>query len=405
MKRFEDKVLDQFQIASLLVKEVTEELSEAEAQELDAWKMDNANRILYQQLFEETDVKERQAALSQLELDREWYRFVFAMEAHKAPLAKKRNNRGLRLLTTFAAAAAIVLFVALFFQKNKNPKASNDVLAELEHIEPGKPAAELILSGGEVVPIDAIAQSNIKDQEVAINNKNGELVYDQLNATAVATVQMNTLRVPRGGEYKLTLSDGTKVWLNAETELTYPVAFAGDHRTVKLQGEAYFDVTHNPEKPFIVESGNQCIEVLGTSFNVSAYQTDEQIVTTLVEGKVNVSVEQNHQMKSVVLRPEEQLVNELESNELKVYEVDTYTYTSWKDGRFVFRNETLEHMMTQLARWYQVDVIFKSEESKQLRFSGDFERYSELNDFLKLMAAETSVTVDLNEEDQLLIGN
>ena len=191
----------------------------------------------------------------------------------------------------------------------------------------------------------------------------------------------NQLDIPRKGEYRLVLADGTRVWLNSESSLKYPVAFQGNERKVYLEGEAYFEVSKDEHKPFTVVTGESSIRVLGTSFNVRAYADEAQLCATLVEGKVRLS----HAQQSLILSPDEQGVVTLASGKLEKRKVDASLYTVWKDGRFVFENQTLEEIMNTLSRWYDVKVFYTNEQVKQAMFNGNLKRYDDFDQIVKML--------------------
>ena len=194
----------------------------------------------------------------------------------------------------------------------------------------------------------------------------------------------NTITVPRGGEYQLILADGTRVWLNAETELKYPVAFTGEVREVMLEGEAYFEVAKNVSRPFVVKAGQLDIKVLGTSFNVKAYPSETQ-QATLVQGKVEVRAENYFRE----LQPGEQLNYSSEGPEIR--KVDVKAYTSWKDQRFVFNDDLLEEVIHKIGRWYDVEFILRNPEVREIRFTGNLPKYRELEQVLNKLELTTHI--------------
>ena len=209
-------------------------------------------------------------------------------------------------------------------------------------------------------------------------------------------LRYNTLKIPRGGEYFLVLSDSTKVWLNSETTLRYPVQFAANIRNVELTGEAYFEVARNEKVPFVVTSGNQKVKVLGTHFNISSYTENETIFTTLIEGRVEVSLENNPESK-LILNPSEQSTTSKSGDLIQKRTVDASLFVAWKDGRFVFQDEKLEDIMNTLAKWYDVQVIFDQEKLKQVRFTGNLERYANISEILGKIERTNEVKFAVNK--------
>ena len=210
-----------------------------------------------------------------------------------------------------------------------------------------------------------------------------EIVYKAGNRMASKTAY-NYLTIPRGGQFHLVLSDGTKVWLNSETQLKYPVAFTdGVTRQIELvYGEAYFEVspsTKHKGAKFKVLNQSQEVEVLGTHFNIKAYKDETNVLTTLVEGKVAVS----SQGKKQILNPSEQANLNLQNNTIAVTEVDAYNEISWKDGVFSFRKKPLGEIMKVLSRWYDIEVQFENQDSKNARFNGVLGKEQKIEDILK----------------------
>ena len=205
----------------------------------------------------------------------------------------------------------------------------------------------------------------------------------------------NTLQIPRGGEYFMTLADGTEVWLNAETEIRYPVQFTGNKRVVYLDGEAYFTVAPDKKKPFTVVSTHASVSVLGTQFNFRAYPDEQDVQTTLVSGSVIMQSEKYKQQVKLV--PGEQGVLEKRSANLTKLEVNTYLYTAWKDGRFAFRDARLEDLFNILARWYDLSVFYQSPEAKDIRFTGDLNKTDDFKSILKIIEQNERVTFTVNQ--------
>lgn len=254
-------------------------------------------------------------------------------------------------------------------------------------ISPGRAQAELILPQGEHIMLGeetAIIGSGIENKDHTLNY--------QVSAPYPKEQQesLHILRIPRGGEYTLVLADSTVVFLNAESKLQYPARFEGKERKVYLSGEAYFDVKANLEKPFIVTAGGMDVRVYGTEFNVTAYE-GESVRTVLVEGKVGVKTTEGSE--EVQLHPGQ--MAEREGNGIVVQEVDTYTYTAWKDGKFVFEEENIERIMERLARWYNLNVFYANESVKNQLFNGVLTRFTEVEDILRVIEQTATVEFEI----------
>ena len=216
---------------------------------------------------------------------------------------------------------------------------------------------------------------------------------EQDRDSLIEKVEYNRMVVPRGGEYKIVLADGSEVWVNSQSELEFPSRFTGNERRVKLRGEAYFEITKNVDMPFIVEVQDKEIRVLGTSFNVSDYANI--FVTTLVSG--NVQVNTKHQ--DYVLDPSMQI--QVEGEKVSVDRVDVKEFTAWKDGLFVFKKRRLQEVMDILSRWYDVDVFYQNVDLQDLHFTGTIQRHSEIVDVLTFL--EKTDMVKFNLEGKTLI--
>lgn len=393
-------IKDQIRLAKLLVKEVLNSLSEEESAQLDSWKSIDANNALHASILNKNSIDERNDLLKNIDADFEWNKFVQAVETKKASRHKRMHRQLFYRIASVAAVLALVFSIYFINQDFKNEKLVAVVESE---IQPGKSQAVLVLASGEEVNLEQNSIAKYAQGGVQITNKNGVLAYNA-NANQAGSTQNNILRIPRGGEYQLVLPDGTKVWLNSDTELKFPVSFSGNQRRVELIGEAYFEVSHNPKQPFIVATDHQEIRVLGTHFNVSAYSDDENTVTTLVEGKVKIGFGEEKQHHDEFLNPGQQLVLSKKTNLSTKLNVDAYLFTSWKDGRFILRDESLEQFMKKISRWYNVDILFVDEETKGIRFTGDLPRYENLKDVMKILQYEMSVNIKVESNKLIYIS-
>jgi ferric-dicitrate binding protein FerR (iron transport regulator) len=220
----------------------------------------------------------------------------------------------------------------------------------------------------------------------------GRIVYSS-SETQNQKVEYHRINVPRNGEFFVVLSDGTKVWVNSDSKLGFNSKFVGKQRVVHLQGEAYFEVAKNPDQPFIVRTNNMDVRVLGTHFNVKAYEDDEFTYATLNEGKVQVLKDDMNE----ILQPDEQLIF---NNSTKVYskkEVDASIYSAWVKGKMIFKDERLEDIMNSLARWYDVSVFYPNEKLKNRRFSISTNRYGEIQTLLNQMELTNRVQFEINK--------
>ena len=281
----------------------------------------------------------------------------------------KGSRRMIRGWMKYAALFILFLGIVSLWRVYDNKEKPIVAAVQSDSILPGRLKAELILANGERIVLDSEARS--KEMEalgIKLENDtvNGLLKYEAGAVDNSIGMKYNTLNVPKGGEYSLILPDGSRVWLNSETTLRFPVQFAGGKRVVYLSGEAYFQVKKDTSAAFHVCTKQQKITVLGTTFNVSAYENDRFTETTLIEGKVAVE----GGAERVVMKPSEQYILDKRSGVGELKEVETEFYTSWIDGKFYFTSFTFEEIVKKLERWYDFTMIYEEDDIRQMRFSG-----------------------------------
>ena len=298
-----------------------------------------------------------------------WKKFSNRLEKKKP--GKRRNL----FYWSVSGVAACLLIGVLVFTLGRDEKTVAPT--QMATIPAGGNKAILQLSNGICVELENLS-NEMEDASAKIVNTGSVLSYEKKQDTLIQEEVFNKVTTPRGGEYGITLSDGTKVYLGALSEIEYPVTFSGDKRVVKASGELYFDVAHDPEHPFVVEMKNQKIEVLGTSFNVRDYEDEEFVETTLVKGKVKVSAGN----ESCILEPSHQAVLDKKNNTIVQREVNVDEFVDWKNGKLNIRNQRLEDILTRLSKWYDVYVFYTSEDAKNLRFYANIDRYSDMNELL-----------------------
>jgi len=256
-------------------------------------------------------------------------------------------------------------------------------------VAPGGNKALLTLDDGSVIILDSVNNGILGEQgNVEVKKlENGQVAYQTSHGDVSAAEEKifyNTITTPRGGEYQVTLSDGTKVWLNAASSIRFPTAFRGANRNVQITGEVYFEVAHNADKPFKVSAGKSAIEVLGTHFNVNAYNDEVQIRTSLLEGSVKVAAADETNPKQVkILRPGQQ-ARMVKSGRISIANnIDTEEVMAWKNGLFVFKSTDLRSIMRQIARWYDVDIEYKGHVGMQ--FTGQITRNNNVSKVLQML--------------------
>ena len=261
-------------------------------------------------------------------------------------------------------------------------------------ISPGSSKAMLILNNGEIISLSEKNKTEIvATEELSIRNEGSRLRYTASENTKNEQANnYNELIVPKGGEFTLTLSDGTKVWLNSQSKIRYPVIFNDITREVYLEGEAYFEVAKDPQHPFHVNARNGVnIEVLGTSFNVRSYTDENAIETVLEEGSVRMSQGKD----AVILSPGNKAVY-LPNEPIQLTTVNTELYTAWRHGQYIFMEESVENILKQLSRWYDIEVFYSNEAAKSVVFSGDVRKYDDINTLLEAMEIAGGIHFRIN---------
>lgn len=292
----------------------------------------------------------------------------------------------LRIAAIFIVVASLAFFF-LYQNQSKNNNTKQPVYATAT-IVPGKNQAVLKLSDGKSIPLEEVADGDITmdNNATGFEKKSGLLVAKGTDNTPNNADEINVLETPKGGQYQVALPDGTKVWLNASTRLYFPTVFKPGERKVKLSGEAYFEVKHDASNPFIVEtSTGALLRVLGTSFNVNAYQEDAHETTTLLTGSLQVTRNQSQ----VLLKPGQQATVSTQKIE-DVQEVETSYAVAWKEGYFMFNREPIIAVMAKVARWYDVDIVYDGPVT-ETRFWGTVSRFSQVSDVLKMLEATNRV--------------
>lgn len=314
---------------------------------------------------------------------------------------RRRYERRRKLLVVRCVAAVAILFLVSTCVWFVNRGGEESQFMFPSEIKPGSLRASLILNDGQEIMLDKRLSLMESDSSVVLSNEKGELSYRNVRERAGES-SVNTLRVPCGGEYQLMLADGTRVRVNSESELVFPICFNSDRREVFLKGEAYFQVAPDSDKPFYVRVNDYIVKVTGTSFNVTSYTDDPCTMTTLVEGKV--SVYGNDSTWNCDLTPGHMLKFDKGTARVTSEECDPRIYTSWIDGEFKFRDMRLEDIMKKLNRWYDFEVAYEEEELKDLRFSGAAEKYNPVEFLLKMIEEVTKVRFDI-EGKRIMVKN
>ena len=371
-----------FYIARLIARYLSDEIGEEEQAELTRWRDESPeNERLFQEICKEENIKQNMQKRQTFHAEDGW-------EGVQRKIQRHRFRH--RILNICKYAAIFIFPVAIatvaIYKSGNEPQPLSQVE---EQIVPGGKKAVLILDNGEAIDLKSTSGVELKEKDgTVIQVDSTVLNYQQAPARTSEKLAYNKVNVPRGGEYQLMLSDGSEVQLNSMSSIRFPVQFAQDCRLVELEGEAYFEVSKTGQ-PFIVQTKGMKIEVLGTTFNISAY-ANEEYQTTLVSGSVKVQTENG---SNRILKPSEQACITPGSNQINVRNVDTAFYTSWIHGKINFKDQRLDDIMKTLARWYDMDVVYENEATKELRFGCYVNRYNEITPLVKLLEQTGRVTV------------
>ena len=375
MKWYETYCRIASKIAALWLGIATEE----EKREVEAWKNERAGRSeLVENLLGQKDMVEN---------DKELKRFPVWEAWRQAEKRLGRPRKGLRLLVECCKYAAVLAILAGggYFLFRERPLEVKVTKVGMPVFHSGTKGARLILGDGKVVEITKDNRFQLAETDGTIIRKDSAgIVYSPVTSAGDSLVY-NKMETLTGMEYTLALSDGSLVYLNAETSVKYPVVFGGSERMVELDGEAYFEVAKDASRPFIVRMNGVDVKVTGTSFNARAYRNEGKVVTTLIEGRVEVNG------KAIV--PGEQARYEVGDGDLEVAKVNVEHFVAWKEGYFVFRNERLEDVMRTLARWYKVEYHFMDEASKDVRIGARFGRYNDMTPIIEMLRETELVDV------------
>lgn len=308
---------------------------------------------------------------------------------------KTRLNKKSRRINWIRYAAMVLLLISVsVFLKLQSLEKPNPIQVSI--IKHGSSKAVLKLSNGKIINLLDFKNNNNKLSGISYDSS--KISYaKQYN---LDTLKYNTLIVPKGGEYTIVLNDGTKVKLNSMSELRYPIKFLGDQRKVTLKGEAYFDVAKDTSKPFIVETNQMKLKVLGTKFNINSYRDEKNIVTTLLSGKVEIANMKDS--NKIYLQPNQQAILNRDKGEIKVQTVNPKLYVGWVNNSFVFNNYTLKEIMRILSRWYNIDYIFVNLNARDIRFYGTLNRFKDIKELLNKFEKTGNVRFEYQNNNILI---
>lgn len=366
----------------LIIKKINNNLTKEESNLFDSWLNESTKHLAYFNLVKSNF----NAEVKDINKKKAWRNIQNSIPKRKSKL---------KSISRFMAAAVIIgcLFTTYYFSNQKYSKSILEESFQITEIAIGSDKATLTLENGSNVLLNE--ENTYRSNKVTSNGKS--LVYNESKLTK-EKLSYNYLTIPRGGQFFVQLSDGTKVWLNSESKLKYPVNFIkGDPREIELvYGEAYLEVSksekHNGDA-FVLKTNEQSIKVLGTMFNVKAYKDDTDILTTLVEGSVSVSNNINKNM----LKPGEQSRLSQAKNEFEITTVDVNDIISWREGEFSFTNRPLQDIMKVLSRWYDIDIIIVNEDLKSIRFTGLLSKQQHIENILEIIKNTNNLNYKIYE--------
>ena len=353
---------DREHIAHLIFLAYTGQATPEQQEDLSRWlEQKRHNLELYHTIVDNNRIQSEQEAFALFNQQEAW-----------AKISRKTYRKQRTLYTRIAryvATLILLICASVYFLNTEQPEEK--ITTAALYLEPMSPKA--------ILRNEQDMQMSLPGERYSV--KDSIKLTEQLEASEVLQIY-----VPKGGEFELVLDDGTHVWMNSETELIFPRTFTGNERRVELvSGEAYFDVSKDKARPFIVHNKNLDLTVLGTRFNIQSYADEQEIVTTLVEGAVRLS------SNKAVLRPGEQAVYDKTTGTTQIETVDTELFTAWRHGRLVFKSARLESVLKQLSRWYDVTFVYEEEEVKDWVFSGNMKKYENGNVILGILKATGKV--------------
>jgi len=366
-------------LVALISGQLSGKQTEKEAEELANWANENSVHKFFLSQIGSEEALESEIKLWMNADPAEGY------EKWRSYLQTPRRIRILKISSWTAAACLLIAVVLIGLNQDQKSKGRSIIpLPEAGRpVMPGRNTAILTLTDGRQIALDQASNGHlaIQGKTRLIKTDSGSLAYIVGDAVKTDAMTYNTLTTPRSGQYQLRLPDGSRVWMNNVSSLRYPTAFQGKKRIVELSGEAYFEIAKDADKPFIVKLKNENVEVLGTSFNIMAYPEEEAVQTTLLTGSVRITAGN----ASIQLKPDEQTLLDKNGSLSLLRNIPSQEIVSWKDGFFYFgRAASFANVMRQLARWYDVDVVYEAK-VPDMEFGGKIDRTLPLNELLKFL--------------------
>lgn len=371
-------------IAELIRKHSTETLSDQEKEELSYWQSQYpiVQEWMDHPIGKEKEIEDRFSKWLEKDISSDWYSIE-----QKATYSKPTSNKKKYWL----AAASVIVAVTIgiwFFNTDSAPiEQRKEVFTDSsEAVLPGKSKAVLTLSDGTEIFLEEGGEQAVRDGSLALSAEGNTLDYSTQQALEV---YQHKLKVPLGGTYQLQLSDGTKVWLNADSELEFPSVFNGDERIVKVKGEAYFEIAKDPLKPFRVQVNETVVEALGTAFNINTHMSSDKVKTILTEGKIRVSA----YGKEEIVKSGYAAYSGKQGVTVEVTDIEEAL--AWKDGYFYFDSKNLKYILEEIARWYDVDLHIEKPISQE-KYKGGIKRTESIEALCNVLTDLTGYVIEIN---------
>lgn len=388
-----------FHIAELIAKKNRGIITSSELAELEKWFNEKEEHLaIYQKATEDQILLDKLEVYSLFNKEEVWQSIDNKLfETKTISFFPRKFMRYAAILLPIMIAVGIAWYYT-------SPTEEPELVNIDESVKPGTQKATLVLADGERIDLeDKDVFSELEQGDIKVTNTQNSLMYKSLEKVkSNATQIFNELITPRGGTYSITLSDATEVILNAGSTLRFPVDFTDSVRNVYLDGEAHFKVSHNG-KPFIVSCNDMDVSVLGTTFNVSAYNDEQEIEATLVEGKIKVGWNNDDALESRILEPDDQATISKDDLSIEINEVNTSVYTSWTQGKFEFNKDNLEVVMKRLARWYDFDYEFENISAKNYHFTARINNDESISTILEMLEMTTDVSFEFKDDTLIVL--
>jgi ferric-dicitrate binding protein FerR (iron transport regulator) len=366
-------------ISELISKYLIGKLSEEERETLDNWMVDPYNQLQFDKITNAQSFLDKVEKYDKYNAKKAWKKI------------EKSKRKSLRVWLAYAAVTIIPLCIGALilemstFDKGENYFSSHDIEISSD---------EIMLSTNDGDYVLGKSDTTLFVDDVNIKTDSEQLSYSSMIASKSSPkLVYNTLKTPKGGKYKLVLSDGTVVWLNSETKFRYPVNFIADKREVFVEeGEVFFDVVSNKKKPFIVNFNDKKVQVLGTEFNVKSYDDEENDLITLVEGSIKLITEHS----TVELLPNQQAVVNKSNNNMQIKPVEALFYTAWKDNIYLYKSQTLNTIITDLERDFDIKVFYQNEDLKNEKFSLKISRKHSFEAIFSALEKTHEIDIEIN---------